>query len=76
MYISYYFMLTSGINPTPGSRSYSELVDTWADSVYIHQLILKPHSKAARIIIGGLLQLVPVNACQVTTILFKSSEHW
>jgi len=34
-------------NRTPGSRSYSDLMDTWADSVCIHQFILKPCSKAA-----------------------------
>ena len=27
-------------HPHPGSRSYSDFVDTWADSVCIHQLIL------------------------------------
>jgi len=32
---------------TPGSRSYSDLVDTWADSVYTQQLVLKPLWKAA-----------------------------
>jgi len=37
---------TSG-NHTPGSRSYSDLVDTWADSICIHQLVLRPCSKSA-----------------------------
>ena len=47
-------MLTSG-NRTPGSRSYSDLLDTSADSICIHQLIFKRRSKsqAARIIVGG-----------------------
>jgi len=27
--------------------SFPNLVDTWAESVCIHQLILKPHSKSA-----------------------------
>jgi len=39
------YLLSSG-NRTPGSRSYSDLVDTQADSVCIHQLVLKPQSKA------------------------------
>ena len=34
-------------NHTPGSRPYFDLVDTWADSVCIHQLVLKPCSKSA-----------------------------
>ena len=38
----------------PGSRSYSDPVNTWADSAL---LILKPHSKAAFIIVGMLSQL-------------------
>ena len=39
-------LVTSG-NRTLGNRSYSDLLDTWTDSVCIHQLVLKPHSKAA-----------------------------
>jgi len=30
-----------------GSRSYSDHVDTWADSVCIHQLVLEPCSETA-----------------------------
>jgi len=41
--------ITNG-NHTPGSWSYSDLVDTWADSVCIHQLLLNPWSKAVCII--------------------------
>jgi len=41
-------IITSG-NHTPGSWSYSDLVDDWEDSVRIHQFILKPRSKAARV---------------------------
>jgi len=37
-------------NYTLGSRSYSDLWDTWADSVCIHQLIPKSHSTAACIL--------------------------
>jgi len=29
------------------------LVDTWADSVCIHQLVLKPNTKAAHVIVGN-----------------------
>jgi len=36
-------------NRTPGSRSYSDFVDNWTDSVCIHQLKLKPRSMAAPI---------------------------
>ena len=32
--------VTSG-NCTPGSRFYSDLLDTLADSIYIHQVVLK-----------------------------------
>ena len=39
--------IVTSSNHTPGSKSYSDLVDTRADSVCIHQLVLKPHSKAA-----------------------------
>ena len=38
-------IIASG-NRTPGSRFYSDLLDTWADSVCIHQLVLKHCSKA------------------------------
>jgi len=44
-------------NQISGGRSYSDLLDTWADSVSIHQLILKPRSKAACI-----MYAVPINA--------------
>jgi len=37
---------------TPGSKSYSDLVDTWADCLH-HQLVFKPHSKAACISVTG-----------------------
>jgi len=37
-------LLTSG-NRTPGSRFYSDLLDTLVDSVCIHQLVLKRRSK-------------------------------
>jgi len=40
------YFITSG-NHSAGSRFYPYLVDTWADSICIHQLILKPRSKAA-----------------------------
>ena len=33
-------IITSG-NRTPGNRSYSDLLDSLADSVCIHQLVLK-----------------------------------
>ena len=49
-------MGTNG-NQIPGGKSYSDLLDTWADSVCIHQLVLTPHSKAACIMYG-----VPINA--------------
>ena len=39
---------------TPQEASfYSDSVDTWADSVSILQHVLKPHSKAASIIVSG-----------------------
>ena len=41
------FILVSSGNCAPGSRSYSDLADTWTDSVHIPQLVLKPCSKAA-----------------------------
>ena len=46
--------VTSG-NHTPGSRFYSDPLDTIADFVYIHQLILKHcwNRLAARIIVSG-----------------------
>jgi len=40
------FLLNSTGNHTPGSRSYFDLMDTWADSLCIHQLVLKPCSKS------------------------------
>jgi len=36
-------------NRTPGSRPYSDLVDDWADSVCIHQFVLKSCLKATHI---------------------------
>ena len=47
-------IVTSG-NQTPGSRFYSDLLDTLADSVCIHHVVLKRRSKryAARVIVGG-----------------------
>ena len=61
--------VTSG-NRTPGSRFYSDLLDTLADSVCVHQLVLKRRSKsqAARIIAW----LVPINAHHV---MFNWSSH-
>ena len=38
------YFLSSG-NRTPGSRFYSELLDTLADSLCIQQLVLKRRSK-------------------------------
>jgi len=43
-----FYYYSSG-NCTPGSRSYSDLVDTWADSVCIYQLVLRPCSKSASV---------------------------
>ena len=43
----FFIHLFSSGNCTPGSRSYSDLVDTWADSVCIHQLVLRPCPKSA-----------------------------
>ena len=37
------FIVPSG-NRTPGSQLYSDLVDSWACSVSIHQLVVKPYS--------------------------------
>jgi len=39
------FVLISSGNRTPGSRFYSDHLDTLADSVRIHQLVLKRNSK-------------------------------
>ena len=47
-YTCYFFFFTSG-NRTPNSRSYADLVDTWAQCVCIHQLVLKTRSKVVRI---------------------------
>ena len=44
-YAWYLFMLFTSGNRTPGSRFYSDLLDTLADSVCIHQLLLKRRSK-------------------------------
>jgi len=41
----YLFILYSSGNRTPGGRFYSDLLDTLADSVYIHQAVLKRRSK-------------------------------
>jgi len=43
--IELYFGLMVCLNRTPGSRSYSDLLDTLADSVCIHLLVLKRRSK-------------------------------
>ena len=40
---------SSSGNDTAGSRSYSDFVDTWTYSLCIHQLVLKTHSQAVRI---------------------------
>jgi len=40
----HFSLSSSSGNRTPGSRSYSDLVDTWADSVCIYQLLLRPCS--------------------------------
>jgi len=40
----YFVVITSG-NRTPGSRSYSDLLDTLADWVCIHLLVLMHCSK-------------------------------
>jgi len=56
-----FFYITTSGNHTPGSRFYSDLLDTSADFVCIHQLVLKHRSKcqAARIIAAaGLLSLL------------------
>ena len=47
----------------PGSRSYSYLVTTWAVSVCIHQLVLKPHSKVSLCggLASGLFQLMHIS---------------
>jgi len=34
------------------SRSYFDLVNAWIDFACIHQLVVKPHSKAANVIVG------------------------
>ena len=61
-------------NCTPGSRSFSDFVDTWADSVPpAHtQASFKGrlYSKAAS------LQLIPIVTRNVTNMLFESSEQW
>jgi len=55
--------ITSRFNCTPGSRSYTDLVDTWTDSTCIHQLVFELHSKAAYVMyVDGSLWLVPINA--------------
>jgi len=40
-----FLYITSSNSPTPGSRSYSDLVDTWTDYVFIHQLVCMACSK-------------------------------
>ena len=50
------------------ARSYSNRVDTWADSVYIHQLVLR---LVQRLPMMNSLWLIPVNAHHVTTMLFE-----
>jgi len=49
--------------PIPGL-----IMDPWADSVCIYQLVLKPHSKGCPYeIYVTSLRLIPINACHVTT---------
>ena len=61
MYFNNY-VFTSG-NRTSGSRSTSDLVYTWADSVCIHQLVLK---QGCLYSVGNSLWPVPINAQQLT----------
>jgi len=42
--LSYAFLAITSGNHTPGSRSYSDLLDTWADSVCTHQLVSRPYN--------------------------------
>jgi len=49
--ITLHYIMSS--NSTPSSRSYSDLVDTWADPVCIHQVVLRPRSMAACVIAGS-----------------------
>ena len=48
-------------------------MDTWADSICIHQLIPQLHANAVCILEVVSLLLVPINACHVRTMLFESS---
>jgi len=52
----FFLSLISG-NRTPGSRSYADLVDTWADSTSSYQPLFKRLP-----IFGGSLWLIPINA--------------
>jgi len=56
--------ITSG-NHTPGSRSYSELVDTWADCIL--QLVLKPCSNSAS-------TMAHSNSCTITLRIHSRSQ--
>jgi len=60
-----YFVNPTSGNHTPGTGSYSDLVDDWAYSVCTHSLILKSPSKAAHI---SLLHVM--NACRPSPPLF------
>ena len=64
----HYIWLSSSGNHTPGSRSYSDLVDTWADSVCIHQPTLKLEFKGHLCSADGSLWLVLIlhSSSQVT----------
>jgi len=75
-------LVTTSGNRTPGSRSYSDLVHTLADSVCIHQLILKLCSKSAsmqynfRRLTYGSFQLTRVTWWLCCSIDGCSSEPW
>ena len=60
-------IITSG-NRTPGSRSYSDLVDTWEESVCIHQLLLEPCAKSAS-------TMTHSNQCTVALRIHRSSQY-
>ena len=70
-------------NCTPGSRSYSDLVDTWADFVCIHQLVLRPCPKSAsmqyncRRLTYGLFQLTHITwwPWRFTILLIERDEY-
>ena len=56
IYLHYLHLLIKSSNRTPGSRFYSDLLDTWADSVCIHQLVFKALGCSYN------LRLLPINA--------------